>query len=135
MQSRFDNGEIVVCYHDGSTRKLRLRNPENWCPIEQDYDNDGLAFHSGAQPPYRVSLKTGKVSRKLAVDLNGGSVQVGGSADVNHNESPNLSIPGGAAQLLGMDIDETKRINRIVIRTLANDVVIGLLGITLEKSK
>lgn len=45
MQSRFDNGEIHVEYTDGSTESLTLRNPDNWCPIEQDYDHDGLAFN------------------------------------------------------------------------------------------
>ena len=44
MQSRFDNGEVIVTYADGATERLALRNPVNWWPIDQDYFIDDYAF-------------------------------------------------------------------------------------------
>jgi hypothetical protein len=44
MQSRFDNGEVIVTYADGSTERLALNNPVNWWPIDQDYFMDDFAF-------------------------------------------------------------------------------------------
>ena len=32
MQSRFDNGEVIVTYADGTTARLALENPDNWWP-------------------------------------------------------------------------------------------------------
>ena len=37
------NGLIVAHYEDGSADTLRLVNPDNWCPIEQDYYIDDYA--------------------------------------------------------------------------------------------
>jgi len=36
MQSRMDNGEVVVRYTDGSSARLALHIPETWWPIQQD---------------------------------------------------------------------------------------------------
>ena len=69
MQSRIDNGVVTVAYTDGSTDTLRLRNPDNWCPIEQDYYVDGIAFCTTSPRPYRISLATGEVSRDLGETL------------------------------------------------------------------
>ena len=44
-------------------------NPENWCPIEQDYYVDNLAFKLNAPRPYRIQFKTGLVSNNLEKDL------------------------------------------------------------------
>jgi hypothetical protein len=61
MQSRLDNGEVVVTYADGSTARLALVNPETWWPIEQDYFIDDFQFRVDAPLPVRVDLKTGDV--------------------------------------------------------------------------
>lgn len=66
MQSRIDNGLVIATYADGTTDTLHLENPTNWCPIEQDYYLDGLAFTAATQRPYRVHLGAGIVSRHLA---------------------------------------------------------------------
>ena len=63
MQSRFENGAVIVEYADGSTSKLSLRNPETWWPIEQDYFVDDYQFRYDASLPIRVDLKTAKVQR------------------------------------------------------------------------
>ena len=63
MQSRFENGEVVVSYADGSTTRLALENPTNWLPIEEDYFFDDFQFRIDATTrlPTRVNLKTGEV--------------------------------------------------------------------------
>jgi len=119
MQSRIDNGLVIAIYKDGSQDTLVLRNPDNWCPIEQDYYVDGKAFQTTEPRPYRVCLGTGDVSRNLGKIL--------GIQGVYGRE-----IPGGAAQMLRMPLDSKKRLKSLTVRTLSNDVVIGLMAITLQ---
>lgn len=119
MQSRIDNGLVIVAYKDGSTDTLRLRNPDNWCPIEQDYFVDGKSFYTAPLRPYRVCFGTGTVSRDLGAAL--------GIKGVYGRE-----IPGGAAQLLKMPLNRQKKLRSITLRTLSCDVVIGLMAITLQ---
>lgn len=122
MQSQFVNGEVTVTYKDGTTERLMLRNPDNWIPIEQDYDERLSCL---PQPrPWRLSLKTGAVSRTLATD--------------NHvwnttRHKPVFEIPGGAATMLVMPTDKAKRLKSLTLKTTANDVVIGLLALTMAK--
>ncbi len=119
MQSRIDNGLVIATYEDGTTDTLRLRNPDNWCPIEQDYYVDGMAFTTTSPRPYRVSFGTGTVSRDLGKELSIKGVY-------------GRDIPGGAAQMLRMPLDGTKKLKSLTVRTLSNDVVIGLMGVTLQ---
>ena len=119
MQSRIDNGLVIATYQDGTTDTLCLRNPDNWCPIEQDYYVDGQAFQTVTPRPYRICLGTGTVSRDLgkALDIKG----------VYGRE-----IKGGAAQMLRMPLNPQKKLKSLTLRTLSNDVVIGLMAITLQ---
>ena len=119
MQSRIDNALVVVSYKDGSSDTLRLRNPDNWCPIEQDYYVDQRQFRTVQPRPYRVSLGTGMVSRNLGEALNIQGVY-------------GREIPGGAAQLLCMPLDKKKKLKSLSLHTLSNDVVVGLMAITLQ---
>jgi hypothetical protein len=119
MQCHIDNAIVVATYADGSSDTLRLRNPENWCPIEQDYYADQQAFRLPQQRPYRICLGNGTVSRNLGADLNIQGVY-------------GREIPGGAAQMLRMHL-RNKPLNSITLRTLSNDVVVGLMAITLQK--
>ena len=119
MQSRIDNGLVVVAYTDGTTDTLTLRNPDNWCPIEQDYYVDGKAFQTAQPRPYRVCFGNGVVSRDLGKAL--------GIQGVYGRE-----IPGGAAQMLCLPLHPKKKLRSLTLRTLSNDVVIGLMGITLQ---
>lgn len=118
MQSRMINGEVIVHYTDGSSAVLPLRNPQNWWPIEQDYDDSGQAFDPGAAKPLRISLKTGKV-------LSGDTAYhpIKGFA--------NKGIDGGAASVLDLCLDPNKKLKDLELRAITNDVVIGLMGITL----
>jgi len=119
MQSRIDNGLVIATYKDGSQDTLALRNPDNWCPVEQDYYVDGKAFQILEPRPYRVCLGTGDVSRDLGKAL--------GIQGVYGRE-----IPGGAAQMLRMPLNPRKHLRSLTVRTLSNDVVIGLMAFTLQ---
>jgi hypothetical protein len=117
MQSRFDNGEVVVAYADGSTNRLALRNPTNWWPIEQDYFTDDFAFQVDEPAPPRVDLATGKIR----------------IPDANGFKGRGGKVPGGAATVLELPLDGNKELKSITVRAIANEVVIGLMGVTLER--
>ena len=119
MQCHIDNGLVVATYQDMTADTLHLRNPENWCPIEQDYYADQQAFRLPELRPYRVCLGTGAVSRDLGKELNISGVY-------------GREIPGGAAQMLRMPLNGRKKLKSITVRTLSNDVVIGLMAVTLQ---
>jgi hypothetical protein len=120
MQTHFVNGMINVEYTDGTSDTLELTNPENWCPIEQDYFENGLAFKLNAPRPYRLHLKTGLVSNDLEKDLKIDGVY-------------GRKIDGGAALLLDMPLNNTKMLRKISVETVANDVIIGLMSVTLQR--
>ncbi len=117
MQSRLDNGEVVVTYTDGTTSRLALRNPETWWPIEQDYFTDDYQFRLDGPLPTRVDLKTGLV-RVL---------------DQATFKGQGRMIPGGAATVLDLALDPDKELKSLTVRALANDVVIGLMAATLAR--
>ncbi len=117
MQSRLDNGEVIVAYTDGTTTRLALRNPETWWPIEQDYFIDDYQFHIEAPLPTRVDLKTGAV-RVLDHATFKGQGRV---------------VPGGAATVLELALDPQKELHSLTVRALANDIVIGLMAATLAR--
>ncbi|WP_321333206.1 DUF4450 domain-containing protein [uncultured Bacteroides sp.] len=120
MQCHIANGIIRIHYTDGTSDTLTLINPENWCPIEQDFFVDNMAFKLNASRPYRLHLKTGIVSNNLEKEL--GIEGVYGR-----------SIDGGAGILLDMPLNPEKELSYLSLETLSNDVVIGLMGITLQK--
>ncbi len=124
MQSHIDNGMIEVRYTDGSVSRTPLVNPDNWAPIEQDFYNDKYAFAipAGTQPPYRLHLQSGKVSRALGDEI-----------DIPADEVYGRTIPGGAATLVEVKLDPDKALESLKLTTLSNDVIIGLMGLTLQK--
>lgn len=117
MQSRFDNGEVVVAYADGSTERMALHNPTNWWPIDQDYFIDDYAFHRPEPIPPRVDLRSGlvRVLDSSAFKGKGGKVS------------------GGAATVLDLPLRADRELKSLTVRTLANEVVIGLLAATLAR--
>ncbi len=118
MQSQFTNGEVVVNYADGTHTTLDLRNPETWWPIDQDYYTDGFAFSLEQPRPIRIHLKSGNV--------------VGGDESISKFNG--AKILGGAATVLDLPLDVSKTLQSIKLKTIANDVVIGLMGITLSRN-
>ncbi|MBK8951829.1 MAG: hypothetical protein IPM85_05415 [Chitinophagaceae bacterium] len=116
MQSRLVNGAVIVSYTDNTADTLLLKNPQSWWPIEQDYLEDGYAFTIDAAKPIRIHLKTGKITSVLdnSIDAYNGKM-----------------IDGGAATVLDMPLNNTKAIKELKLQTIANDVIIGLMGVTL----
>ncbi len=117
MQSRFDNGEVVVTYADGSAERLALHNPTTWWPIDQDYFIDDYAFNRPEPIPPRVDLRTGTV-RVLDLETFKGK---GGE------------VRGGAATVLDLPLEADKELASLTVRTLANEVIIGLMAVTLAR--
>jgi hypothetical protein len=119
MQSRITNGLVLAHYTDGTTDSLPLVNPENWWPIEQDYFEDGLAFARSTPRPPRVHLGTGFITDKPLPRYS--SIKgLSGTA-----------IEGGAATVVDMPLNPTKDLKHFEIQAVANDVVIGLMALTL----
>jgi Domain of unknown function (DUF4450) len=117
MQSQFINGVVIVTYSDGSTDSLPLENPRNWWPIERDYFIDDFAFRRTEPIPPRVDLKTGTV-RLL---------------DVNAFKGQGREISGGSATVLDLPLNPDKQLKSLTVRTLANEVVVGLMSATLAR--
>ena len=123
MQSRVTNGMIVVRYKDGSSDTLLLENPTNWWPIEQDYYVVGFAFTaSKGEMPERLYLKQGKFGQELP---NYSSIR----------GFSNRAIDGGAATVLNMDLDSSEELASLSVHAIANDVVIGLMSVTVARVK
>jgi len=116
MQSRLVNGAVIVTYKDNTADTLLLKNPQTWWPIEQDYMDDGYAFTIDAAKPVRIHLKTGKIVSDL---------------DNNLARYSGKMIDGGAATVLDLPLHANKILKTLKIQAIANDVVIGLMSVTL----
>lgn len=118
MQSRIINGIVYINYIDGTSDSLELRNPETWWPIEQDYFEDGYAFHNAFPKPIRIHFKTGEITSTL---------------DNSIAKYNGKMIDGGSATVLDMPVNANKILKEIKLVTVANDVVIGLMSLTLVR--
>ena len=96
---------------------MALNNPVNWWPIDQDYFLDDYAFRRDEPIPPRVDLKTGKV-RLL---------------DLAAFKGKGAKLPGGAATVLDLALDPARELRSLTVRALANEVVIGLMSVTLVR--
>jgi hypothetical protein len=117
MQCRFDNGEVVVTYTDGTNERLVLHSPTTWWPIEQDYFIDSFAFARPEPIPPRVDLKTGATRVLTPADCN----------------VKNQTIPGGAATVLDLPLNPAKQLQSLTLRTFSNELIIGLMAVTLAR--
>jgi hypothetical protein len=117
MQSHLDNGEVVVTYRDGKAARLALENPTTWWPIDQDYFIDDFQFRRPGPLPPRIDLKTGRIR----------------TLDENTFKGKGRPVPGGAATVLSVPLDPDRELESITVRTLANEVVIGLRSATLAR--
>ncbi|WP_435132136.1 DUF4450 domain-containing protein [Formosa sp. A9] len=118
MQTRMVNGRVRVVYTDGTSSVLELKNPENWWPIEQNYYDDGFAFTTDAVKPPRLYLKSGEFINDFK-----DYTPIKGFSD--------FGIDGGAATLLDLPLNANKTLDYLEVEAVANDVVIGLMGLTL----
>lgn len=138
MQAHFTNGVVKVWYADGTVDSLLLVNPQTWSPIDQDYYEDGYAFQLKAPRPYRVFLKTGTISREMmavkekqatdATKRNGGDY-----IETPVSPASGREIDGGAAVILDLPLNKSKQLKQLTLETLANEVVIGLMAVTLMR--
>ncbi|MFL6332640.1 MAG: DUF4450 domain-containing protein [Pyrinomonadaceae bacterium] len=117
MQSRFDNGEVVLAYADGTFERLALHNPTNWWPIDQDYFIDDYAFRRPEPIPPRVDLQSGQVRLLEPSGFKG----KGGR------------VKGGAATVLDLPLRADRELKSLTVRTLANEVLVGLMAATLAR--
>jgi hypothetical protein len=125
MQSRMDNGELVVAYTDGATERLALDNPNNWWPIEQDYVIDDYQFRRPGPVPPRVDLRT------AAVRFPEIGPQTG--PESGKETGKDKTIGGGAATVLDLPLNPSKELKSLTVRTLTNEVIIGLMSATLAR--
>lgn len=119
MQCHIANGVIRLYYQDGSSEVLELVNPTNWAPIEHLFFEDGKAFNRHAPALYRLHFKTGRVSNCLGKEL--------GYPGVTRE------VDGGAGTLLELRLDARKELSHVEVETLSNDVVIGVMAVTLQR--
>jgi hypothetical protein len=119
MQSHIENGNITVTYTDGTIKNVSLVNPDNWCPIERDYYIDGKAFKTFEPRPYRLHLSSGTTSRDITKAL-------------GLSDKIERIIPGGAATMLDIPLDSSKSLQSLTLATTSNDVIIGIISITLQ---
>lgn len=122
MQSHILNGQIRVTYKDGTSEVLNLVLPDNLLPLDQDIFIDGWAFYSPQPRPWRVRLANGKVSKHHAGEMN-----------IPMSNSP-IWIEGGMATMLDLPLNPHKELASLTLETIANEVVIGLMGVTLERN-
>jgi hypothetical protein len=118
MQSRMTNGIVKIEYKDGTKDELPLISPDNWWPVEQDFYEDGYAFHVDAVRPPRLYLLTGE----WHLD----------SYEIWSKNKPR-KIKGGAASLLDLPLNPLKELKALTLETRTNDVVIGVMAMTLKR--
>jgi hypothetical protein len=117
MQCHIDNGEVLVTYTDGSTARLALENPTTWWPIDQDYFIDDYQFAHPGPLPTRLLLKSGAV----------------GTLEMNTFKGRGRKVAGGAATVLHLSLDPNKELRSLTVRALSNEVVIGLMAVSLAR--
>ncbi len=124
MQSRFVNATVTVTYTDGSSDKLDLVNPTNWWPIDEDYVIDDYQFKRPEPLPIRVDLRTGNV-RVLDMASYRASERAG--------RGSNITVAGGAATVEDLPLRSDRELKSLTLTTHANEVVIGLMSVTLAR--
>lgn len=113
---------ITATYQDGkSPSGAKLRSPQSWWPVEQDYPVDDFIFLLGEEEhplPWRIDLASGRARHLTRESLRG----KGGT------------IPGGAAFTVEVDLDPDRELAACTLHCELYGVVFGLLAMTLERS-
>jgi hypothetical protein len=133
MQSRIDNALVVAQYKDDTSDTLHIENPINWPTINQEYVFDNAAFWSAPVMPLRFRLDNGKVAREInRHDILPEGLKTEGEAK-QLSDVYGYEIHHGAGVILKMPINPKKKLESLHLITLSNDVVVGLMAVTLEK--
>ena len=134
MQSRIDNALVMAEYEDGSCDTLRLENPINWPTINEEFIFDGKAFWSAPVMPLRFRLDNGRVGRQInARELLSVIPSKHDGKEKKIGDNNRYAIDKGAGVILKMPLDSARKIRAIRVKTLSNDIVVGLMAVTLEK--
>ncbi|MGN0051693.1 MAG: hypothetical protein ACI37N_11010 [Prevotella sp.] len=130
MQSRIDNALVIASYSDNTCDTLHLENPINWPTINEEFVFDGKAFWSAPVKPLRFRLDNGTVSRHI--NLSATTPLANKEIALGKAPSP-YAIHHGAGVILKMPLNPSKRLTSLRLVTLSNDIVAGLMGLTLER--
>lgn len=126
MQWGMENGAVTVVYTDGTETRTPLINPLNWQTIELDEQTDEYAFANPGNTPrtWRLHFATGNTTQEpiYRKKANGGA---------EFYTQP--FIPMGAGVMLDIPLDASKTLKSMTLETLSRDVVIGLMGATLQR--
>ena len=134
MQSRIDNALVMAEYEDGSCDTLRLENPINWPTVNEEFIFDGKAFWSAPVMPLRFRLDNGRVGRQInAMQLLSVIPSKHDGKEKKIGDNNRYAIDKGAGVILKMPLDSARKIRAIRVKTLSNDIVVGLMAVTLEK--
>ncbi len=134
MQSRIDNALIIAEYEDGSADTLYLENPINWPTINEEYVFDDHAFWSAPVMPLRFRFDNGAVGRYInSKELLSTVPSKQKSNEKKIGEDNRYAIEKGAGVILKMPLNPTRRIRALLIKTLSNDIVVGVMAVTLQK--
>ena len=134
MQSRIDNALVMAEYEDGSCDTLRLENPINWPTVNEEFIFDGKAFWSAPVMPLRFRLDNGRVGRQInAKELLSVIPSKHDGKEKKIGDNNRYAIDKGAGVILKMPLDSARKIRAIRVKTLSNDIVVGLMAVTLEK--
>ena len=52
---------------------------------------------------------------------------------ISRTEVYGRELKGGAAQILSMPLDGKKKVDNVTLRCLSNDIVVGIMALTLVK--
>ena len=134
MQSRIDNALVMAEYEDGLCDTLRLENPINWPTVNEEFIFDGKAFWSAPVMPLRFRLDNGRVGRQInARELLSVIPSKHDGKEKKIGDNNRYAIDKGAGVILKMPLDSARKIRAIRVKTLSNDIVVGLMAVTLEK--
>ncbi|MGN1228303.1 MAG: DUF4450 domain-containing protein [Prevotella sp.] len=135
MQSRIDNALIIAEYEDGSADTLHLENPINWPTINGEYIFDDHAFWSAPVMPLRFRLDNGMAGRHInSKELLSVAPSKPDDKEKIIGEDNRYNIDKGAGVILKMPMNSARRISTLRIKTLSNDVVVGVMAITLQRT-
>ena len=73
------------------------------------------------------------MSRTLSAELGRDTQDAAHSVDLNSTGIFGNVLEGGAATLYDLPLDSKKELEHLQVEALSNDVVIGLLGVTLQR--
>jgi len=122
--TRSCRAEVGIAYADGTAQRIELRSPGTWWPVEQDYLVDDYVFRM--EEPHDPA-----VSVSWRVDLQTAAARA--TAPLRQPGMRGGKIPGGSAFVVSVETNSAKELKAIELHTRMYGVVLGWLGLTLER--